>query len=102
MKKRVTVLKPLSAARIEQIGRMFHNVTRINEAFLGYLADQATVDVRVAYDRYEDVCAKYGDDMWMAFPTFIDHVNGLQYVKVLNDRQDGRLDLLFVLQKIAA
>ncbi len=64
------------------------DIVRMNEAFLGYLGDQATVDVRTAYDRYVDVCDKYGDDSHMAFPPFVDAVAALKYVSYENATGD--------------
>lgn len=88
MSKRVTAIKPLSTAKAEKIAKLFHNVARVNEAFVGWLGDQATVRIYPAYERYRDICAKYGDDSWMAFPAFIDHVSGISYVKYDNDTGD--------------
>jgi len=90
--------EPLCRA-VGKANKELRDATRINEAFIGWLGDQATVSIyNDAYKRYRDVCAKYGDDSWMAFPAFIDHVAALSYVKYDNDTGDVH----FLLKKVAA
>ncbi len=61
---------------------------RIKEAFIGWLADQASVDIREAYERYVAVADKYADNSYLAFPPFVDAVASLPYVKYDNSTGD--------------
>jgi hypothetical protein len=65
-----------------------HDQQRLNEAFLGWVADHTSVDIREAYNRYQDTIRKYGDTHSLAFPTFVDVVAELPYVSYDNDSGD--------------
>ena len=67
---------------------MARDKRRLNEAFLGYLADQATVDINTAWARYRDVVEKHDDDDSLAFPVFVDAVEQLPYVSYDNKTGD--------------
>lgn len=58
-----------------------HDIERLNEAFRGFVADNATVTLEKSYQRYEDVCDRHGDTHWLAWPMFVATLRGIPYIE---------------------